>query len=110
AGDDQSNELDGEEEHDHGLCDPHVWSDPRSVYYWTLYIRDVLTAADPANADSYYGNAEEYLYAIDDLLRLDLEPLLEEIPAERRVLMTNHDTLSYFAEAYGFETVGFVLP
>ena len=97
-------------EHDHGSCDPHIWTDPRNVYYWTLYIRDVLSAADPANADAYHANAEAYVYAIDDLVRVIFEPLLAEIPAERRVLMTNHDTLGYFAAAYGFEVAGFVLP
>jgi ABC-type Zn uptake system ZnuABC Zn-binding protein ZnuA len=100
----------GEAAHDHGPCDPHVWTDPRSVYYWTLYIRDVLSSADPDNAGAYHDNAETYLYAIDDLVRLQLEPLIEDIPVERRVLMTNHDTLGYFAAAYGFEEAGFVLP
>jgi ABC-type Zn uptake system ZnuABC Zn-binding protein ZnuA len=99
-----------EDGHDHGPCDPHVWTDPRSVYYWTLYIRDVLSAADPANAAAYHDNAETYLYAIDDLVRLQLEPLIEAIPLDRRVLMTNHNTLGYFAAAYGFEEAGFVLP
>ncbi len=94
----------------HGTCDPHVWSNPRSVYYWTLYIRDVLSAADPANADLYAANEEEYLYAIDDLLRLELDPLITAIPAEDRTLLSNHETLGYFAAAYGFEMVGFVLP
>lgn len=97
-------------DHDHGACDPHVWSDPRSIYYWTLYIRDILSAVDPANAAAYVANAEAYLYALDDLVRVVFEPMLAEIPAERRILMTNHDTLGYFAAAYGFEEVGVVLP
>ena len=29
---------------------------------------------------------------------------------ERRLLVTSHDSLSYFAEAYGFEVVGLVIP
>ncbi len=99
-----------EDEHDHGPCDPHIWTDPRNVYYWTLYIRDVLSAADPASAEAYHANAEAYISAIDDLVTLQLEPLIGAIPAERRVLMTNHDTLGYFAAAYGFEEAGFVLP
>lgn len=107
--DDHTEEF-GEDDHDHGPCDPHVWTDPRSVYYWTLYIRDVLSSADPANADAYHDNAETYLYAIDDLVRLQLEPIIEAIPLDRRVLMTNHDTLGYFAAAYGFQEAGFVLP
>ena len=29
---------------------------------------------------------------------------------ERRLLVTSHDAFSYFAEAYGFEIVGLVIP
>lgn len=97
-------------DHDHGLCDPHVWTDPRNVYYWTLYIRDILSGVDRENAPAYTANADAYINAIDDLVRQRLESLLAAIPPERRVLMTNHDTLGYFAAAYGFEQVGFILP
>ena len=31
-------------------------------------------------------------------------------PPERRLLVTSHDSLSYFAAAYGFEVVGLVIP
>lgn len=99
-----------DEGHDHGPCDPHVWTDPRNVYYWTLYIRDILSGVDPANADTYHANAEAYISAVDDLVREQLEPLLDAIPPERRVLLTNHNTLGYVAAAYGFEEAGFVLP
>jgi zinc/manganese transport system substrate-binding protein len=97
-------------DHDHGACDPHVWTDPRSVAYWILYIRDILSGVDPDNAAWYVANAEAYLYAIDDLVRVVFEPMLAEIPAERRMLLTSHDTLGYFAAAYGFEIAGVVLP
>ena len=36
--------------------------------------------------------------------------LVEEIPVERRVLITNHDSLGYFADRYGFEVLGTVIP
>ncbi|MDP9368459.1 MAG: zinc ABC transporter substrate-binding protein, partial [Chloroflexota bacterium] len=32
------------------------------------------------------------------------------LPVERRKLVTNHDALSYFADRYGFEVVGTVIP
>ncbi|MBK9122303.1 MAG: zinc ABC transporter substrate-binding protein [Chloroflexi bacterium] len=95
---------------EHGVCDPHVWSDPRNVFYWSLFIGEVLGVLDPGNADQYAANAEEYAYAIDDLARLELEAGLVAIPPQDRVLLTNHETLGYFAEAYEFELVGFVLP
>jgi zinc/manganese transport system substrate-binding protein len=36
--------------------------------------------------------------------------ILDVVPAERRVLVTNHDALGYFADRYGFEVLGTVIP
>jgi zinc/manganese transport system substrate-binding protein len=46
------------------------------------------------------------------LLALDteLEALLAGIPAERRVMVTNHDAFGYLAVRYGFDIVGTVIP
>lgn len=108
--DDHDDHDDDDHDHEHGLCDPHVWSDPRNVSLWTLYIRDVMSAAAPANREVYADNADGYLKALDALVRLELEPLLVAIPAENRVLLTNHETVGYFADAYGFRQPAFVLP
>ena len=35
---------------------------------------------------------------------------LATIPTERRKLVTNHDSLGYFADRYGFEVIGSVIP
>lgn len=110
AHDHHADEGDTGHQHEAGACDPHVWSDPYNVYYWVLTVRDVLGQLDPDHAEQYAANAEEYIYALADLMTDTLHPLIESIPAERRVLVTNHETLGYFAAAYGFETVGFVLP
>jgi zinc/manganese transport system substrate-binding protein len=32
------------------------------------------------------------------------------VPDERRILVTNHDSLGYFADRYGFEVVATVIP
>jgi zinc/manganese transport system substrate-binding protein len=36
--------------------------------------------------------------------------MLADIPASRRKLVTNHDSLGYFADRYGFEIIGAVVP
>jgi zinc/manganese transport system substrate-binding protein len=36
--------------------------------------------------------------------------ILAAIPPDRRLLVTNHDALGYFADRYGFEVVGVVIP
>jgi zinc/manganese transport system substrate-binding protein len=53
------------------------------------------------------------LEAFDDAMEaLDAEvtDILAAVPPERRLLVTNHDALGYFADHFGFEIVGSVLP
>jgi ABC-type Zn uptake system ZnuABC Zn-binding protein ZnuA len=99
------------EDHDHepGSCDPHVWTNPENVMLWTLQIRDVLSEADPTNAETYTANAAAYIETLRALDTDELLPLIETLPAENRVLVTNHETLGYFAVHYGFKLIGVVL-
>lgn len=104
-------EAEGEEhEHEVGSCDPHVWFDPHNVMLWTLMIRDTLSDLDPANADLYAANAAAYLDTLDALAQHDIPDLLADLPADQRILVTDHDALGYYANAYGFEIVGVVIP
>lgn len=97
-----------EEAHEHEGCDPHVWTNPQNVMLWTLFIRDTLSTLDPANAETYAANATAYLKQLRSLDE-EIESVLSAIPAEKRVLVTNHETLGYFAAAYGFEIGGVVI-
>lgn len=90
---------------DGGQCDPHVWMIPENVMLWTVLIRDTLIELDPENAETYTENADSYLSALDELSRDFMIPMLESIPVENRLLVTNHDSLRYFAMQYGFEIV-----
>src|SRR5207245_6104191 len=60
---------------------------------------------DPANAPAYSANADAYagqLQALDSWIVGQVATL----PAERRKLVTSHDTFGYFARRYGFQIVG----
>jgi ABC-type Zn uptake system ZnuABC Zn-binding protein ZnuA len=97
------------EEHEHGTCDPHVWTDPHNVMIWADNIAAAFAEADPANAETYRANAEAYkaqLTAVDE----EIVQILANIPEAQRVLVTNHEFLGYFAARYDFEIVGVVLP
>ncbi|HRL10629.1 MAG TPA: metal ABC transporter substrate-binding protein [Aggregatilineales bacterium] len=96
--------------HDAGSCDLHVWSEPHSVVYWALYIRDTLIELDPAGAETYAANTAAYIEALDGLAHDFIAPSVATIPDGQRVLVTNHGTLGYFAARYGFEVVGTVIP
>jgi ABC-type Zn uptake system ZnuABC Zn-binding protein ZnuA len=71
-------------------------------------IRDTLAGHDPANAERYTQNAEQY---ISELRALDdrIVQLVSGIPEENRRLVTAHNTFAYFAHRYGFEVVGTAL-
>ena len=92
---------------DHGGADPHVWMNPLNVVTWTQNIAAALGALDPPHAAQYEENAAAYA---DDLRALDasIAAQVEHIPEDRRRIVTNHRSLAYFAERYGFEVVGTV--
>ena len=89
--------------------DPHLWLDPNNVIIYVENIRDGLSELDPDGAKEYGINAEAY---ISQLRELDLwiREQVNTIPVERRLLVTNHESLGYFAERYGFTVVGTVIP
>ncbi len=90
---------------DHKGGDPHTWTDPNNVIVWTQNIAAALAEADPANAKAYQANAEAYIAALTELDGW-IRAHLEQIPAERRKLVTDHRAFGYFVDEYGLEQVG----
>lgn len=84
--------------------DPHAWQDPRNVALYVATIRDALVQAAPASTSGYQARATAYLA---ELAKLDLwaREQLATIPPARRKLVTSHDSLGYFADAYGLTPV-----
>jgi zinc/manganese transport system substrate-binding protein len=109
-GDDDADhdKVDDDDAHDHGDEDPHVWWDPSRIAAAVPLIADELVEAglDRERVDIC---ADQY---VDDLARLDdeLATLVATLPADRRLLVTNHDSLGYFADRYDFEVLGSVIP
>jgi len=89
--------------------DPHLWLDPNNVIVYAQNIRDGLTKVDPSGADVYATNAEAYILQLQELDTWIREQV-DSVPSDRRLLVTNHDSLGYFAERYGFTVVGTVVP
>lgn len=97
------------DEHAHEGLDPHTWQDVASVQVWVANIRDALAALDPTGADAYRQAADAYLAELERL-DADVRATLAAIPAAERKLVSDHDTLRYFARAYDFTVVGAVIP
>ncbi len=106
--DDDEDHADEDEEHEHGE-DPHVWLDPRLVKVWAANIAEALATADPANAAAYRANAAAYQAELD-ALHSWIAAEVAAIPPSQRLLIADHDSLGYFAAAYGFESLGAVIP
>ena len=92
-----------------GETDPHVWHSAANVIQMVENIREALATADPANAAAYQSSADKYIAELQALDAWVFEQV-KALSAERRKLVTTHDTFGYFAARYGFEVVGTVLP
>lgn len=108
--DEEHSEEGDDHDHEDGACDPHVWMEPHNVMYWTMLIRDTLIELDPANGELYTANATSYLQELDALAHEFIVPMVDTVPEANRVLISNHDSLGYFAARYDFEIVTTILP
>jgi ABC-type Zn uptake system ZnuABC Zn-binding protein ZnuA len=89
--------------------DPHWWQDPRNAELAVASIRDALIDADPEGRAGYERRARLYK---ERLRSLDgrIAACMRGVPAERRKLVTTHDSLGYFARRYDVEIVGELIP
>jgi ABC-type Zn uptake system ZnuABC Zn-binding protein ZnuA len=90
-------------------ADPHVWLNPHHVMKWVENMTQALAALDPAHEAEYRQNASAYQVQLNQLIDYAAERIAT-IPVEKRILVTNHDSLGYFADQYGFTIVGTVIP
>ena len=94
------------DDHGHGF-DPHVWMDPLRMAVAAELVGAELSRVDPE------GGWVERAAAYAGQLRAaheSIEEVLAPVPADRRVLITNHATMGYFADRYGWEVLRTVVP
>ena len=94
---------DGHDDHAHGDQDPHAWLSPENAAVWLNAIAAALSAADPANAGTYYANAaagREELNALSD----EVDATLDPVRGEKFVVF--HDAYQYFETAFDFPASG----
>ena len=96
------------DEHGHG-ADPHTWTDPNNVKIWVNNIQKALSMVDSKNATAYQSNADTYLKQLDELDGW-IRGQVALIPEGKRSLVTDHMEQGYFAQEYGFNMVGALIP
>jgi zinc/manganese transport system substrate-binding protein len=103
-----SDEPDGETvAEDHDGLDPHVWQDPIRMAQATTSIAEALT--NVASDVDWAARAEAYRTAIEEL-DAEVRTIIDTIPSDRRSIVTNHESLGYFADRYGLDVIGVVIP
>ncbi len=89
--------------------DAHWWHDPRNAEAAVRAIERALIAADPSHKREFRRNAAAYLAELHALDR-GIARCIGSVPPARRKLVTDHDAFGYFADRYGIEVVGAVIP
>jgi zinc/manganese transport system substrate-binding protein len=94
---------------EHVNGDPHVWFDPTRVVAALPALRDALVDQGGLDASRVDECVNEYRAAITET-DTEMAALLDTVPPNRRKLVTNHDAVSYFAQHYGYEVLGAIIP
>jgi len=98
----------GDEDHDeHGdeeamEADPHVWHDAENGIAMVKEIQSQLSEVSPENAALYATNAETLIAQLEQLDTW-IQTQINTVPADSRTLISTHDALGYYANAYGIE-------
>lgn len=88
-----------------GHHDPHVWMDPTLWKQCTAMVAQSLAEFDPANAEKYRANYDQYAKRLDELDAY-ARKVLASIPKEQRVMITAHDAFNYMGRTYNVEVLG----
>ena len=92
-----------------GQPNPHLWPDPILSLRYAEIVRYYLAKKDAANADYYRANYDAFAARIATLDEA-IKAAIPTIPAEKRKLLTYHDSWAYFADRYGLTVIGAVQP
>jgi zinc/manganese transport system substrate-binding protein len=87
--------------------DPHVWLDmDRMATAAELIGAELATSTGDANYTTCASEVAAKIRAGEEKVMVTLK----SIPEANRVLITDHDSLEYFADRYGFEIAATVIP
>jgi ABC-type Zn uptake system ZnuABC Zn-binding protein ZnuA len=99
----------GTEGTSHTDADPHYWLNPVLVKTYVSNILEGFIRLDPEGESVFRRNAGSYVAALDELDHW-IETRVAQVPADQRILITNHESLGYFADRYGFTILGSIFP
>jgi manganese/iron transport system substrate-binding protein len=86
-------------------ADPHVWNNAQNGIKITQSISKSLSSLRPDQAETYAKNTAKI---VSELEQIDtwIKAQIATIPEASRKLVTTHDALGYYAQAYGIPVEG----
>jgi zinc/manganese transport system substrate-binding protein len=87
--------------------DPHFWFDMSRMATAAELIGAELTKT---TGDEAYTTCAQTTATQIRAAEGDVRALLESVPADQRILVTDHEALGYLADVYGYEVAGTVIP
>lgn len=88
-----------------GADDPHMWMDPLTMKQW---VAPFVSALARVGIDAS-ANATKVEAQLDEV-NTEVADIVARIPVDKRKLVTGHESMGYFAERYGFDLIGAVVP
>lgn len=100
-------EATADDDHAHG-DEVHRWLDVHTTIDAVGHLIEALQEADPDRADAYAERGAAYIAELEELDAY-IVAQTETLPEERRQLITTHQSMGAFADAYGYEIPGVLL-
>lgn len=94
----------GGHDHDHGAGDPHLWLSPGTMLEMLPALTSELGTALNVDLSTALASITASYTALDS----EIAGIMSAV--ETCELVTGHDELGYFADRYGCETIGVVIP
>ncbi|NJD59480.1 MAG: zinc ABC transporter substrate-binding protein [Anaerolineae bacterium] len=89
-----------------GSPDPHIWTDPLTMKQMVIGLSEFLNTALSIDVSAQAQDLENRL----DSLNNEISKVISKLPEADRKLVTGHESLGYFAQRYGFQLIGAIIP
>jgi zinc/manganese transport system substrate-binding protein len=89
-----------------GAADPHLWMDSLNIKGVVAALVTVLSQDLGLDVSAQAASLEERLDDLDS----QVGKVVATLPAGGRKLVTGHESMGYFAQRYGFQLIGVIVP
>jgi ABC-type Zn uptake system ZnuABC Zn-binding protein ZnuA len=89
--------------------DPHYWLSGPNAIVMAENARDALADAAPEHSDGFAERAAALIARLE-AADAEVRAMIDGVPPDARRIVTDHDALAYFIDAYGLVFVGSVFP